>query len=275
MAEKGYCLQDGDSLPLVAENHGLPGWQTLYFAGCNLQFRINNPNPWNLPSGVVIRIPELTDEHRQILRWRMGMLQAITKDVENLLNEQLRLIGEAKLALAKGANSPMVVTAISGRVTTDMARTTLRAMHMLKFYEAGMSAQNSALVMDALNNWNSTDPVHAARLVTVLKRATDGIVWGIEPNTAQAWCDPNASFFWGVPLIRAINGIGSGNMMQLLKSLQGNLQNAGSSVLRELKGMRSAANSELGRLVNMDLPDMQTEEEDWDGDDGANHGCQL
>ncbi len=266
MDPRQHCLQAGESLPLVAERYDLPGWQSLYFSGCNLTFRQQHPDPWNLPEGAVLSIPELGDEQRQVLTWRMGMLERIEKDVSAAAREQIDSLQGLKLELAGGAEGqrPML-----GRVLATVVRSTVNAMHMVKFFEAGMSTQNGFLALDAAARWDLSDLGQAAGLANLLGRAADGIVWGIEPATAQTWCDANSPQFWGVPLLRALNRGGVGvDAMQLINTLQGNCRLASTNVSRELRGMRSAAIAELNawsRLVEARGPAPATLDESEGG----------
>ncbi len=172
MDPRQHCLQAGESLPLVAERYDLPGWQSLYFSGCNLTFRQQHPDPWNLPEGAVLSIPELGDEQRQVLTWRMGMLERIEKDVSAAAREQIDSLQGLKLELAGGAEGqrPML-----GRVLATVVRSTVNAMHMVKFFEAGMSTQNGFLALDAAARWDLSDLGQAAGLANLLGRAADGI----------------------------------------------------------------------------------------------------
>jgi len=62
-----HSIKPNENLTSIANDHGIAGWQALYFATCNKDFRRQHPNPDRIPVGGKIMIPIDPDQQREAL----------------------------------------------------------------------------------------------------------------------------------------------------------------------------------------------------------------
>jgi hypothetical protein len=246
-----HTILPGDSLAGIAQEYGLAGWQALYFAGCNVGFRMYCPNPNDISMGTVITIPTSADEQRAALTERLRRLEQTKKDAFALRAEQLGLLARELQRIERNgiSNAEGVVS----EMVPGLAATTLRAVALMKLADDAMSAANMRLAKDALRR-SATSPIYgAAQLMTLAKRAARGVIWLTAKWTAEAWCDMASANFWANRIVNLLDDGGhrrsfTDEPARLLRLLKKNNQVATDSVVRDIDEKIQEAVQELNVL---------------------------
>ena len=244
MSEHIICA--GETLSSVAGAYGLSGWQGLYYAEVNQAFRQRHPDPWYIPIGIAIAIPESAPEQQDVLARRIHVFAALERDVRQLGSEQ-----GALLASKAAPAPPRAEPAALGEITRGLVATTLRAIRLLKAAERGSSRANLALAEDALGRWPLAARNECASLLTLLTRAAESVPWAIPAGAARSWCDAGSPNYWAKCLFPTINGQGAFEPERLLTILRGAQQIALANVMQQLGSLRVGAIMESSRLARL------------------------
>ena len=243
-----HLLSEGESLDSVADLYELSGWQGLYFAGVNQEFRRRHPDPWDIRDGVAISIPESAEEQQHALAARCRFLETLQADVARLAAEQKAFLSGGSAGKAQASPQEMF-----GEITCALADTTLQAVQLLKAAENGCSRSNWALAKDALHRWPLTARHECATLLSLVSRSSQGVPWLVPAAAARGWCDAASPNFWAKPLLAIADGIGPAAPEPdlLLPVLLGALQVAQANLMQQLAALRTGALMELNRLARI------------------------
>ncbi|MBK1705561.1 hypothetical protein [Halochromatium glycolicum] len=191
-----HLIQATESLSTLAATYQLSGWQGLYFAAVNSAFRQQFPDPWAIPQGAEIAIPESALEQQAALSLRQAQLEGLEKQVNTLADKQRQL-----LLAPFGTTGPSAPQAVMSSVIHSVVSTATEAISLLKAPDWRCSHRDHDLLSDALQRWVLGDAEAAASLLSLLTRAARGVPWCLPATNAQAWCDPSCPLFWAKPLI--------------------------------------------------------------------------
>lgn len=201
-AARRHSFAAGETLTAVAEAHGLSGWQGLYYAAVNRDFRRRYPDPWRIPPGARIRLPTTFLEQQQALTERLGQLARLRATVRQLLTQQRDLLtGAMTTRLAKEGEVPIV----PGELIRGLAATTLRAIDASQAGEDRLAGRSLALAEDALERWPLVGRPECATLFSLLARAAATRFWVLPAPVARAWCEVHGPNFWARQLIVWLN----------------------------------------------------------------------
>jgi hypothetical protein len=244
-----HCIQATESLSDIAAAFRLSGWQGLYFAPVNADFRRQYPDPWQIPPGVEIGIPGSPDEQFFALQRRSADLQARENTIKQLAARQQELL----LAPFGATNSEPPQTLVA-RLAEDIVRSTVSAIETLKAPDWVNPHRDLALLEDALQRWRIDGLDAAASLLSLLTRAVQRVPWSVPSPIARAWCDPSSAQFWAKQFIMPAKTSFATDpqvQRQSVRAMIGAQQTVVDQLVRHLRGMRTAAIMESNHLARL------------------------
>jgi hypothetical protein len=244
-----HVLRPGEPLTAVAERYQVSGWQGLYFAGSNHGFRQLHPDPWCLPPGASITIPDSVAEQLSVLAWRQRYLDSQEQGVRRLAAEQATSLSEH----VHGSSSRDAVLLMS-TLTRSVVSTTVRAITLLKTPDYNARHTDLRLLEDALGRWSLTKSSECASLLSMLARSAKGLPWLISGVAARAWCDAGSPNFWAKLLYRFPRQAdpSSDNIRRSLSVILRAHQAASANVLQNLGALRTGAVMEANHLARLE-----------------------
>lgn len=253
-AARGRVMADhlmamGETLAEVAESCGASGWQGVYYAEVNQEFRVRHPDPWDIPPGARILIPDSTAEQRVALLARIRTLETLIAEAAAIGAEQLALLRTDLARTALDDPERQLGPFIRG-----LASSILGSIRLLKAPESGGDRASLALTGEALQRWALTTRSECASLLTLLAGAGRGVSWVVPQVLARGWCDAASPNFWAKPLVPVVSGLGwaQGQAAVLLSVLHRAQEVAYAGVLHQLQSLRTTAMMELNRLGRLE-----------------------
>ena len=244
-----HLIQATESLADLANTYQLSGWQGLYFAPVNHAFRQQFPDPWQIPSGVEIRIPTSSAEQFAALQDRRAELQAREEAVKRLADEQRqRLV--APFGTTDNADSQTFIAELA----EDIVRSSAQAIGLLKAPDWVSAHRDLALLNDALQRWRTPGLETTASLLSLLTRAVRGVPWSVPSASAQAWCDPSSAQFWAKAFLSpnlALLHADPEAQRRSVRVMLGAQQTVVDQLLRHLRAMRTEAIMETNHLARV------------------------
>jgi hypothetical protein len=245
-----HVLRPGETLNAVAERYQVSGWQGLYFADSNRGFRQLHPDPWCLPVGVSIKIPDSIPEQLSSLAWRKHSLESQERGVRRLAAEQARFLSE-QVHRSSSRDGALLMSAL----TRSVVSTTMRAITLLEARDYNARHTDLNLLEDALGRWPLIRPSECASLLSMLARASIDLPWSISGVAARAWCDAGSPNYWAKLLQSLLRqpDPGSDNIRRSLPLMMRAHQTASAHVLQNLGALRTGAVMEANHLARLDL----------------------
>jgi hypothetical protein len=244
-----HLMAVGETLAEVAEASGASGWQGVYYADVNRDFRHWHPDPWDIPPGARVLIPSSTAEQRVALLGRIRTLEALIAEAMAIGAEQVALLGTdlARTAL----DDPEWYL---GPFLRRLASSILGSIRLLKAPESAGDRASVALTGEALQRWALATRAECASLLTLLAGAARGVSWVVPQVLARGWCDAASPHFWAKPLVPAVAGLGraEGQAATLVPALRRAHEVAHAGVLHQLQSLRTTAMMELNRLSRLE-----------------------
>ncbi len=251
-----YTIEVGDTLHGIAESHRLAGWMALYFAPCNQAFRVQYPNPFRLPVGATLSIPETAGEQHAVLGQLLEWFQSVKRKLPPLRSAQLEWLRSHELRLCRLAGddrSPDNLTAL----VRDLAASTHQAIGLLKLADQGMSAANLQLAREALLQHRLDSQHDASLMLNLTARAANEVVWVVGESEARVWCDLGVRSSWARPVLDMLRTDptqppSASALCVLIGKLKSNLLFAADGVMKSLDVTIDGVSYELKNLVRLE-----------------------
>jgi len=203
---QNYVIRQRDTLSAIAEAHKLAGWQALYFASCNKDFRRRNPDPDKILVGQKILIPSNPAEQRNAVNARLTRLRAVRKSTDGLWREQERVI-EQHFGEVKRTGQTVDAAATLVLLINSLAQLTYKGFQAMKLTEEALEQSNKLLAKQTLGGIAKTHGRdNAALVVSKIKIESTNTVWLITKSVAQSWCDMTSPSFWANTVTNVVSG---------------------------------------------------------------------
>ena len=192
-----YVIRPRDTLSAIADAHQLAGWQALYFAACNRDFRRRNPDPDKIFVGQKILIPSNSAEQRDAVNARLARLRAVRKSTEGIWREEERVIDQ-HFGEVKRTGQAVDAAATVALVINSLAKLTYKGFQAMKLSEEALEQSNKLLAKETLVGIAKTHGRdNTALVISNIKSESTNTVWLITKSVAQSWCDMSSPSFWG------------------------------------------------------------------------------
>ncbi len=226
-----HLMAPGETLAEVAEASGASGWQGVYYAEVNQEFRVRHPDPWDIPPGARVLIPSSMREQRVALLARIRTLETLISETTAIGADQLVLLRTdlARTALEDPERQ-------LGPFTRRLASSILGSIRLLKAPESGGDRASLALAGEVLQRSALTTRSECASLLTLLAGAARGVSW-VVPHK---------------PLVSMVAGWARAEGQALLPVLRRAHEVAYAGVLHQLQSLRTTAMMELNRLARLE-----------------------
>ncbi len=196
-----HSIKPNENLTSIAKAHGIAGWQALYFATCNKNFRFRHPNPDRIPVGGKIMIPIDPAQQREAIRGRIAKLRARRQTAHELWKEEERVIDQAFNELQGSAEAVDTVATVA-LVLNSLTQLTYKGFKAMKLADDAREAANRVLARDTLIGKAKTHGRDNVALVaSQMKKESTNTVWLITKSVAQSWCDLTSPSFWANTII--------------------------------------------------------------------------
>ncbi|MCU0834553.1 MAG: hypothetical protein MUC77_08970 [Chromatiaceae bacterium] len=242
-----HLMAPGETLAEVAEASGASGWQGVYYAEVNQEFRVRHPDPWDIPPGARVLIPSSMREQRVALLARIRTLETLISETTAIGADQLVLLRTdlARTALEDPERQ-------LGPFTRRLASSILGSIRLLKAPESGGDRASLALAGEVLQRSALTTRSECASLLTLLAGAARGVSWVVPQALGRGWCDAASPNFWAKPLVSMVAGWARAEGQALLPVLRRAHEVAYAGVLHQLQSLRTTAMMELNRLARLE-----------------------
>lgn len=239
MPDDRYTLAAGESLAGFAQQHGVAGWQALYFAAANDEIRQQYPDPWADLTGAALKLPAAADQY-QALSQRMTTLASMQRRGRAIAQAQRRYLAQP-VAHDKEARPEL---------TRQTVATSLDVIAMLRSKMTGLSHSNWQLASDALQRFALGNQADCAQLFTLLARASEGVIWSLPAPLANAWCNAASPWFWAKELVlpSVTPSVSPAPQPSMSGRLRRHNERACTAVMQELDHLHAEAVTELARL---------------------------
>ena len=201
-----HSIKPNQTLTSIAKEHGIVGWQALYFSHCNKDFRRRNPNPDRIPAGGKIMIPIDSGQQRDAIRSRIANLKACRKEAYEVWKKEEQVLDHHFNEL-KGTAETVDAVATVALILNSLAQLTYRGFQVMKLSDDALKAANKKFAKDALIGKVTTHGRdNTALVVTHMKKESTNTVWLITKTVAQSWCDITSPSFWANTVSNLIDG---------------------------------------------------------------------
>lgn len=201
LPQQSHTIRAGESLVLIAKKYQQAGWQAIYFADCNRDFRKKHPDPDLIRPGAVVKIPSTTAQQRAAVQQRIQRLQQAVSDAKTLFAEQEKVMDDGYQEVKKVGQTidtgAMLITTIWG-----LARLTAKVAQSMKLHGEALKSANQQLLKDALTDKAKQAGNVTATAIAAAKSESTNTVWLVTQSVAQAWCDLTSPSFWASTFVQ-------------------------------------------------------------------------
>lgn len=203
---KTHSIKPGQTLTAIAKDYQIAGWQALYFAPCNKDFRRRNPNPDRIPAGGKIIIPIDPIQQKEAIRKRIANLRACRKEAHQLWKKEEQVI-DNHFKKIKGTAEKVDAAATVALILNSLARLTYKGFQVMKLSDEALEAANKKAAKEALGSRATTHGRdNTALVIASMKKESTSTVWLITKTVAQSWCDITSPSFWANTVSNLLGG---------------------------------------------------------------------
>lgn len=195
MIASTHTVRPGENLSAIAKRYQLPGWQSLYFADINAQFRLANPDPDLIRPGSLISIPPNRTELRQQLQARLVRLKDLRVEVDVMFREQEQTL-RGDLRNVKSTANRVDTTATIVTLLTSLTQLSIKAAGIVKLEGESLKQANRKFAKDFAVDRAKNMRDLTAQSFAAAKAETTSMSWILAKTIAQSWCDMTSPSFW-------------------------------------------------------------------------------